>query len=209
LLHEALGEDAIAMTKLPPIAAFDATELAVLQRMIQRAVNTPRTSSVGRLFDAFAALCGLRQRARYEGEAAAAFEWAATDDGPLARRYDFPLRDAADGGGSLVIDWQPALEALLADRRAGVGVGAISAAVHAGLAAATVAVAEKVGERRVALTGGCFQNTRLTESAVAALCEAGFEPLWHQRIPPNDGGIAFGQAAWAAWREAKESGSCA
>jgi hydrogenase maturation protein HypF len=109
----------------------------------------------------------------------------------------------------LIINWQPALEALLADRRAGVGVGAISAAVHAGLAAAIVAVAERTGERRVALTGGCFQNMRLTEAAVAALRTAGFEPVWHQRIPPNDGGIAFGQAAWAAWRERREDGSCA
>jgi hydrogenase maturation protein HypF len=97
------------------------------------------------------------------------------------------------------LDWKPALDGMLADRRGGATVGAVSAAFHDGLAAALVAVARQIGEPRVVLTGGCFQNARLTESAVAALRAAGHEPIWHRRVPPNDGGIALGQAAWAAW----------
>ena len=62
---------------------------------------------------------------------------------------------------------------------------------------------------RVALTGGCFQNKRLTESAVAAVRARGLEPIWHRRIPPNDGGIALGQAAWVAWSEHHGAQSCA
>ncbi len=79
LLYAAFGADAFARTELPPVAAFAAKDRAVLRRMLDRKVNTPRTSSMGRLFDAFAALCGLRQRTRYEGEAAIVFEWAAAD----------------------------------------------------------------------------------------------------------------------------------
>src|SRR5579875_228332 len=172
-----------------------------------RAVNAPWCSSVGRLFDAFAALCGLRQRTSYEGQAAAELEGAA-DRGPGDRCYEFAVRPAA-ADGVLIVDWQPALEAALADLRGGMTAGAIAAALHRGLAAAIVAVARGIGERRVALTGGCFQNVRLTEAAVAALRKAGHEPLWHRRVPPNDGGLALGQAAWAAWFERRGEKPCA
>jgi len=107
-----------------------------------------------------------------------------------------------------MLDWQPALEALIADRRAGVNVASISEAIHRGLVAAIVEVARRVGERRVVLTGGCFQNTHLAEAAVAALDDAGFEPIWHRAIPPNDGGIALGQAVWASWMEQYGAKSC-
>ena len=109
----------------------------------------------------------------------------------------------------MIVDWQPALEAAIADLRAGLPVPVISAALHCGLAAAIVAVARRVGQPRVALTGGCFQNALLTEATVAALRDAGFDAIWHQRIPPNDGGIALGQAVWAAWREAAGDKPCA
>jgi hydrogenase maturation protein HypF len=76
--------------------------------------------------------------------------------------------------------------------------GTVSARFHNGLAEAIVSVATKVGEPRVVLTGGCFQNRYLTERAVRRLAEEGFRPYWHQRIPPNDGGIALGQVIAAA-----------
>ena len=72
--------------------------------------------------------------------------------------------------------------------------------MHDGLVAVIGAVAERVGVPRVVLSGGCFQNVRLTEGAVA-LWGGGFEPVWHRRIPPNDGGIALGQAVWAGWTD--------
>jgi len=201
LLYAAYGDEAFAMTDLPPVGAFSAAERDVLRTMLARGVNAPLTSSMGRLFDAFAALAGLRQETTYEGQAASALEWAAAGLAGVTvdRIYDFPLCETPDGG--MVLDWRSALEALIADCRAGVGAGPISAALHNGLARAIVAVAEHAGKRRVALSGGCFQNTRLTEAAVGALRAAGFEPVWHQAIPPNDGGIALGQAAWASWTE--------
>lgn len=84
---------------------------------------------------------------------------------------------------------------ILADVAQGVPPGRISARFHNALAEAIVAVAQRFGETRVVLSGGCFQNRYLTERAVARLTAAGFKPYWQQRVPPNDGGIALGQAA--------------
>lgn len=207
LLYEAYGEDAFALTDLPPVAAFSAGERTVLRTMLAHGFNAPFTSSAGRLFDAFAAICGLRQRASYEGQAAAELEWSA--DGHVSgRRYAFPVRVARQTEASLIVDWQPALEAALADLAAGAARGAVSEAFHNGLAAAIADVAARIGERRVILTGGCFQNARLTEAAVAAVRGAGCEPIWHRRVPPNDGGLALGQAAWAAWTEHRRQTPC-
>jgi hydrogenase maturation protein HypF len=198
LLYEAFGDEAFAMEELAPIAEFSPAERKVMQAMLQGGVNAPRTSSIGRLFDGFASLSGLRQKTSYEGQTAAEFEWAA--DGVTAPRpYDFPLIAGPAEDSPWIVDWKPALDGLLADRRGGATVGTVSAAFHDGLAAALVAVARQVGEPRVILTGGCFQNARLSETSVAALRAAGHEPIWHRRVPPNDGGIALGQAAWAAW----------
>lgn len=196
MLYEAYGGAAFAMTDLPPVAAFTARERGVLGTMLVRAVNAPLCSSMGRLFDGFSALCGLRQRASYEGRAAAELEWAA-DGYAAVRPCAFPVTGGAEGS-PLTVDWQPALEAALADLGAGVEPGTVSAALHAGLAGAIVDVARRAAIPRVALSGGCFQNARLTEAAIAALRAAGFEPVWHRRIPPNDGGLALGQAVWAA-----------
>ena len=198
LLVEAFGDDAFGMTDLPPVAAFDTAERSVVARMLARDVNAPETSSVGRLLDAFAALCGLRQVNAYEGQAPIEFEWAAGER-RTGKRYDFPI--VSGKGGMLVVDWQPALEAALADLGAGAAPGVVSEAVHNGLVGVIAAIAERVGEPRVALSGGCFQNLRLGEGAVAALKKAGLTPCWHRRAPPNDGGIALGQAVWAGWTE--------
>lgn len=207
LLWTAFGRDALAMDDLAPVASFTPAERRTLAAMLERGLNTPVCSSAGRLFDAVAALAGLRQRSSYEGQAAAELEWAAgdRDDG---RCYQLQLHEM-DGAPGLVLDWGPALEHLLADVRAGAQPGQVSEALHNGLAAAIVAVAARIGEPRVALTGGCFQNLRLTETTVAALRRAGFEPLWHQWIPPNDGGLALGQAVWASWTRTGGCASCA
>jgi len=207
LLHAAYGERAFTMTDFPPLQAFDPGERTILERLLTRGVNAPSTSSMGRLFDACAALLGLCQRSRFEGQAAMRLEGAARH--ATARpAYAFPLRRTADAT-PVELDWQPALDALLADIRAGVDVGSIADAWHRGLAAAIVAVAEHAGERVVVLSGGCFQNVRLTETTVAALRVGGFNPLWHQRVPPNDGGLALGQAVWAGWNEHAGEPPCA
>jgi hydrogenase maturation protein HypF len=201
VLHAMYGDAAFGMTDLPPVRAFTDAELRLLRAALGRGVNAPHTSSAGRLFDAVASLVGLRHTTTFEGQAATELEWAAdaaaTDD-------VYPL--GADAGPG--VDWGPAVEGVVADLRAGAPVGVTAARFHNTLVRRIVAVARRVGERRVALTGGCFQNAYLLTRAVRELTAAGFEPVWHRRVPPNDGGIALGQAVAAA-RAWKESAECA
>ncbi len=198
LLAAAFGDDVSSMTGLSPVAAFSTAERATLLTMIRREVNAPLTTSAGRLFDAVAAIVGLRQTTSYEGQAAAELEWAIdrheTDDDA---RYRFTL-GGGEAGAPRIIDWEPVLRAVLLDVEQGCAIGLISARFHAALACVIAEVAVEIGEPTVVLTGGCFQNTHLTEAAVARLRAARLTPWWHQKVPANDGGLALGQAMWAA-----------
>ncbi|MFN7928880.1 MAG: hypothetical protein U0Y68_13210 [Blastocatellia bacterium] len=109
----------------------------------------------------------------------------------------------------LVIDWEPMVRAVLTDLQLRVSLRHIAAKFHNTLVEAIIAVALHVGEARVALTGGCWQNKYLTERAVQRLRAAGFRPYWHQRIPPNDGGIALGQLVALACEESGGMSACA
>jgi hydrogenase maturation protein HypF len=150
---------------------------------------------MGRLFDAVAALLDLRQAPQFEGQAAMELEW--TLDGiDTEAAYPFVLAAGEPG----VLDWGPMIHAVL-DERLRLPVGLLAAKVHNTLVAMLLAVARRAGLRDVVLTGGCFQNRYLTERAVAALRAEGFAPCWHQRVPPNDGGIAVGQIQAAARKE--------
>lgn len=190
VLYELLGHDVIHKHKLETLHAFRTPDLFVLENMIARKINSPRTSSVGRLFDAVASIIGLRQVAAFEGQAAMDLEFAVcgirTDES-----YRFEL--AAGENGPTVVDWLPAMSEIIADVRSGISAAVISARFHNMLAEAIVAVAELSGSQAVALSGGCFQNKYLLERAIRRLTESGFSPYWHQRVPTNDGGIALGQ----------------
>lgn len=167
-------------------AMFSDGDLRTLLAALRAGVNAPLTSSAGRLFDAVAAICGFRATSQFEGQAAMELEFAA-ETGGSGLAYPIPL----DGP---VLDWAPMLRAVLDDRRAGVDVSHIAASFHNALAEAAVAVARRTEIDRVALSGGCFQNAVLTASVVTGLESAGFTVIRHQRVPPNDGGIALGQA---------------
>jgi hydrogenase maturation protein HypF len=196
LLFAAYGEVALDMIDLAPVACYTSAQRAVLFRIMDQGINSPMTTSAGRLFDGFAALCGLHQRSSYEGQAAAALEWCADRDAKGVG-YVMSLIDLPDG--CLEIDWEPALTQAITDLRAGKSAGAISTSLHIGLADVIKEVSKRLGAHRVVLTGGCFQNILLTEQTVAALRSDGCEAFWQQRVPPNDGGIALGQAMWAIW----------
>ena len=208
LLYASHGDRVSEHSYSPALAAFAPDERQVLLKMLRNGINAPLTSSAGRLFDAFAALAGMSQICTYEGQAAIEFEGAA---GRIAADtiYPFALRPDPEGDPPLMVDWEPALDALLKDVRRGTRIAEISVAFHNGLAAAIAEVARHAGQACVALSGGCFQNARLTEAAVAALRRSGFESLWHKFVPPNDGGLALGQAAWAAWMEELGEMPCA
>jgi len=193
LLHEISGDKVFAQKKLATVAAFSTVELATLKAMLARQLNSLLTSSIGRLFDAVASLINLRQQIRFEGQAAMELEFA-LDGVETEERYELPL---VTRHSSLVLDWSPMVEAILADVKNGIPVAIISAKFHNALTESIVAVAKRAGQNRVVLSGGCFQNRYLGERAVRRLQAEGFRPYWHQRVPPNDGGIALGQVVAA------------
>jgi hydrogenase maturation protein HypF len=178
-------------------ARLTVPEAALVRRMIAGQVNSPLASSAGRLFDAAASLLGLRDTVSYEGEAALALEAAATQSYGVASTLPWrtALRD-----GLLVYDPRPTLAALAEDN----DVPALAAAFHATIAEVTVALvrhaAKGAGHLPVCLSGGVWQNRLLAESAVALLCADGFDVFTNERVPTNDGGISYGQAAVAAAR---------
>jgi len=98
----------------------------------------------------------------------------------------------------MILDWEPLIRTVIEDVRNGIPLARISKKFHNTLVEAIIAVARRIAEERVVLSGGCFQNRVLLEGAVRRLEEEGFRPYWHQRIPPNDGGIALGQIVAAS-----------
>jgi hydrogenase maturation protein HypF len=166
---------------------------------------SPLTTSAGRLFDAVAALCGLRAEVNYEGQAAVELE-AACDLGEQ-RGYPMPL---LEDGGPLVMDARPLVRAVVGDLEGCGDVGTIAARFHNALAVATARACSLAAERArtgtVVLSGGVFQNRRLLGQTASLLTERGLRVLTPELLPPNDGGIAYGQLAVAAARLAAEEG---
>lgn len=170
---------------------FAPAELNTLLMALSRPKLFPRTSSLGRLFDGVAALCGLPARVTFEGQAAMALEFAASS--AISDAYPLPII----GRDPLVLDWEPMIRAIQAERRAGCPSGDLAARFHHALAEAALAVAQAAGCAQIVLTGGCFQNALLTQLVYRRLWEAGFTVYLHRQVPPGDGGIAVGQI-WVA-----------
>jgi hydrogenase maturation protein HypF len=191
ILHETFGDDLDECGDLAALRAFTPEERRVLDGMLERGLRSPRTSSAGRLFDAVASIIDLRQVCRFEGQAAMELEFL-THQVETDASYSFGLGQGAD---RRVIDWAPMARAIVHDVHDEVSTGVIAAKFHNTLVEMMVKVAQCCGERQIVLSGGCFQNRYLTERAIKRLREAGFRPYWHQRVPPNDGGIALGQVA--------------
>lgn len=169
---------------------FSAAELKSLAAMLERGLQSPLATSIGRLFDAVSALCHLGTSASFEGQAAMALQFAADENCDVA--YPMPI---VDGRG----DWGPMVRAILADLAAGQPIGRISARFHNALADWAVATARQVGLPQVILSGGCFQNALLTNRVRNALLKDEFEVFLPRQVPPGDGGIALGQIAVALW----------
>ena len=169
-------------------------ERRLVRSMIAHRVNTVDTSSCGRLFDAVASLIGLRQQINFEGQAAIELEMTAADG--IAEEYPFGIEGE-------VVDMRPAIERIVAEVRAGVTAAVIAARFHNTVAAAIAEVCRRVraeeGLNRVCLSGGTFQNMKLLARTLAGLRGLGFDVFIHAQVPPNDGGIALGQAVIAAF----------
>jgi len=187
---------AAGLPRGPAAAWFSPAELAVVEAALARRVNTPITTSVGRLFDAVAALVGLRGRSRFEAEAAMELEQIALDEPVDVEPYPLPVGD----GSPRVVDWGPLVVAIVADVGRGVPVARIAARFHAALGEAAASIVRLAEVRDVALCGGCFQNTRLL-AAVTGRLEALGATVWTPReLPPGDGALAIGQALLASRR---------
>ncbi len=207
LLYQVFGEqiflDTSDFADLPCITAFTRRELAILQKMLRQNINTPLTSSMGRLFDGVAAILGIRQYITYEGQAAIELEYAMGDretpnlcrDRATDALYDFNLISLSSKpvDSPLIVDWRGTIREILLDLKNQVSVAKIATKFHNTLVEIIIAVAERANRSQIILTGGCFQNKYLTEIAIARLQQANFTPYWHHHIPCNDGGIAIGQ----------------
>lgn len=173
---------------LGPEAVPERPQRQVVLQMLARGLNAPWTTSVGRLFDAVASMAGVTDESRFEGQAAMLLERQideVTDDA-------YPLIDG---------DWVPMIDAVRRDMRRGEAPSRMSVCFHNALANWIMDVAGQAGVRQVALSGGVFQNRYLVERTAALLEARGYQVYTHQRVPPNDGGIALGQAVIAALGE--------
>ncbi len=198
LLYALYGSQAFERDDPALLEMFAPQELQTLRDMLQQGVLSPLTTSVGRLFDGVAALLGLCRHSRFEGQAAMTLEFALEGINTDAA-YPFALSSHASMPRQL--DWGTLLENVLYDISQGESVGLMAAKFHNALIAALLAVVRHAGIEQVALSGGCFQNKYLTERAVTVLRQAGYRPYWHQRVPPNDGGLALGQLVAASQRK--------
>lgn len=186
---------------LPPVGALPRHEVEVLRRQLERGLACVPTTSMGRLFDAVASMLGLQQHITYEAHAAIQLEHSAgrarRRAGETTPAYAFSLTDG-------LIEQAPLLRRIVDDIRSGVAAERIAAAFHDAVADVVVTIAQRTRDRYdrnvVALSGGVFQNALLTATCVTGLRRAGFVPLTHHLVPPNDGGLALGQAFVATHR---------
>ena len=184
-------------------------QAGVCEQMIERGLNTPHTSSVGRLFDAVSALLGLCTQPTYEGEPAIMLDAAREEGADKDPAYAIAITknaatetSTAHDTSVVLLDAEPLVRAVLDDLVAGVPAGVISQRFHDAIVDAIVQVAELVRAMYdislVALSGGCFMNRYLVEEATARLGEAGFTVALNASLPPNDGCVSYGQAVIAS-----------
>jgi hydrogenase maturation protein HypF len=179
------------------------SRFAPVHQMVTQGVAAPLTSSAGRLFDAVAAIAGIRDQAAFEGQPAMELERIACAESEL--RYSFDLVTSTDPWR---VDAAPLVRAIADQILNGGAPAAIAAGFHSSMASMIADVgrrlAARTGARYVALTGGVFQNARLLQAAATALESSGVTVLVHRRVPCNDGGLALGQAVAAARVLARE-----
>jgi hydrogenase maturation protein HypF len=172
-------------------------DMDILERVLAQRINSPLTSSLGRLFDGVAALLGLRRTVSFEGQAAMELEAAARPG--AFKLADFDLEEK---GGTWTLDPTPMIRDLVQASIRGTAREELAQAFHGAIITAavglTIKLREQSGLNRVALSGGCFQNRILLEGCIQALGNHAFEVFHHCEVPTNDGGISLGQAVCAA-----------
>lgn len=188
---------------LPALRDLPADEERIVRQQLDRGINAPPTSSMGRLFDAVSSLCGICQHATYEGQAAIELEMASYPSLSEASTYPWPLGDPPETG-PWALDTAPLIRAIVEDLLAGTDPAMAAARFHHTIAQMVADVClrlrERFGLNEVALSGGVWQNTALLELTVDRLAGHGFQVYTHRLVPPNDGGLSLGQAVVADQR---------
>jgi hydrogenase maturation protein HypF len=194
-LQHAFGDD-FQNLDLPVLGQIETEKVNIIREMIAKKVNSPLTSSLGRLFDGVAAICGLRRQVNFEGQAAMEFEMLATDSSPQTYAVQW------EPGASCRLLTAPIIEGVVADIQHRVPIAEISTRFHGTLIRLFAEFCDFVRRQsdlnRVVLSGGCFQNAILLSGLTQALHDKKFEVFTHQQVPANDGGISLGQAVAAA-----------
>jgi len=192
------GEEEVSKLPLATVREAGEQNVRLVARLVERGLNTPPTSSAGRLFDAVAALVGVpgSLRTTYEGQAAVELELTA--EGPGSPGYPFRLRPEGEGW---VVETSGIIGGVVEDLLSGRSAGAVSSKFHRTMAEVVVAGCDEIretgGPSAVALSGGTFQNLLLLEQMVELLAGKGFKVYRHRRVPTNDGGLSLGQAVLA------------
>ncbi|MFP3898424.1 MAG: carbamoyltransferase HypF [Dehalococcoidia bacterium] len=206
--HDGIGAK---HSRLASVTQLGTTEIEVIKRQMERGVNSPLTSSMGRLFDAVSALLGIRGEIDYEGQAAVELEMAGHSSVMASGVSGEAISDnnetypylIASGGESKIVRLGELLSAVIEDRRKGIAVGLISARFHNTVAQMAnemcQLIADETGITQVVLSGGVFQNRLLLRRVVGLLQGSGFQVFAHRQVPCNDGGISLGQAVIASF----------
>ena len=213
-LHQALGPMAWDLD-YPGRTSITGRDRELLACMMEKGINSPFTSSCGRLFDAVASLLDIRQYVSYDGQAAVELEAVAETAGDIGGTFAYNLSTSADSftdnsttenciESGLVLDFAPLFTEIVAARASAVPIPDIARRFHATVASAVEETCGRIagdsGVSRVVLSGGVFQNRLLSEMIYTRLTERGLQVFTHRLVPPNDGGIALGQTAIAGWR---------
>ncbi len=201
LLYSVYGENAEKYLN------FSKHKLNIIRQMIDKNINSPLTTSMGRLFDGIASILNICQQANFEAQGAMELEFSASTPPPTPsptkvrkergnNYYYFELENTPSE--SIIINWQPMVREIVDDMNSSITKESISTKFHDTLVEMIISVAKKINNGRVVLTGGCFQNKYLLERAIDKLKQNDFKVYWHQRVPTNDGGISLGQIKYAS-----------
>ena len=191
-LFKAYGDDMLNL-EIDFIKNLDRDKWAIIRNMIDKGLNSPLTSSAGRFFDAVSALSGVRNEIYYEGQAAIELEMKAASG-----EYDEYSFDLEEVDNEFIVILEPVIKSIVYDLENSVRIETISAKFHNTVANIILSICLKIGKiermKRVVLSGGVFQNTYLLNKTLNLLDKNGFKVFFHHRVPPNDGGVALGQA---------------
>ncbi|MBN2412436.1 carbamoyltransferase HypF [candidate division KSB1 bacterium] len=190
LLYHILGDRIKDYRHLPSLQQFNSGEIRVLKQMLDKKINCPKTSSIGRLFDVVSSLLDVQHINTFEGQAAIKLENLAWRAEKETGAYQYGI---INNNGRRIIDWEPLIMSILADITAGMVPEVIAATFHNTLADMIFKLAGEIGIKKIVLSGGTFQNKFLTEKVIAGLQKQNFIVYRHKNIPPNDGGISVGQ----------------